>query len=256
MLINYGTIAMSNALNDKEIESVLNKIVDKVINSDPKLNTSPERRQSLVKEMREELRNQHIDMTKSNLQEKKFMDKLFTAVKISLTLNNNKEGLDYIKKMFRLKLDPKTDKKLTMGLLMQKFDKDELSKIMEVVQKLKSDLHSTFKAKPKPGAKPEVAQEDDLMNLTGLINHLFTGSIQIVVQCALGNGRGFPAWGPTYETSIAQIDRQTRTSDTELGDPYGLNALAANNLLTLGDVTPADIEEVKAAARLAPQNTR
>lgn len=247
---------MANALNDKEIDKVLHKIIDKVVKSDPKLNTSPEQRQTIATEMRNELRNQRIEMTKSNLEDKKFMDKLFTAVKVSLVLNNNKAGLDLLKKMFRLKLSPEEQKKkLTMDGLKQKFTPDELKQIMNVLKKLKGDLKDTFTAKPKPGATVN-EQEDDLMNLTGLLNHLFTGSIPVVVQCFLGNGKGFPAWSPVFETSMANIDRQTRTSDTELGDPYGLNALAANCLLALGDITPADIQEVKAAATLAPQNTR
>lgn len=245
-----------NALDDKEIEKVLHKIIEKIVKSDPKLNANQDRRDALVKEMKDTLRDQKIEMTKTNLKEPKFINRLFTTMKLALVLNNNKQALDDIKKMFRLKFTPEEQKKkLTMEMLMKKFTPAEMKQIMESLRKLKSDLKDAFKAKPKPGAKPGNEDDEAMQNLTGLLTR-FTGTIPVVVQCCLGNGRGFPDWGPVFETSMAQLDRPGRTSDTEFGDPYGLNAIARNNLLSLGDVTPTDIAEVSDAARSVPQNTR
>jgi hypothetical protein len=249
----------SNVLNDREVEKVLDKIIEKILKSDPKMKIDPERRATLVKEMAQTLRNEKVEVTRGKLAEPKFADRLFTAMKLALTLDTNKDAINDIKRLFKSKFTPdELKKKLSPADLLKKFSPQELKGMLDKLQKLKTDMKESLKDKlrPKPGAKPQDEKEDDMMNLLGILNHLFTGTLPVVVQCCLGNGRGFPDWGPTYETSTAQIDRQNRISDTNFGDPYGLNAIARDNYIAEGNISTDVVNELIVASRSAPTLSR
>lgn len=152
------------------------------------------------------------------------------------------------------------DPKLTETLLLKL--KPE---IKEAYKGLLLELTYAKLAKPTPGNKrlddPEEKAEieasieknaDELangfvnpankyMNMTGLLEEV-TGSIAVPVLVFLG-APGFIPWNPNSETSTAPIESLDKISDTQGGDPLGLNHAAATRYLQ-GGAQPNLLERV------------
>jgi len=182
-------------------------------------------------------KQQPFSLQAQHLMDPNFIKKLSIALVTSLTLDKNDSLASKLKLLFGAK------KKLDLK------DPDALKKILSPEEKKKLHLAMTqfhaellkeFKkfglADPKPtpgGKKPleEKLTDEAFTNLTGLIS---AGGIAAVVPVFLGNP-GFVDWSPFHESSFSQLAQQDKVSDTQYGDPLGLNAALIRNLAAEGE---------------------
>jgi|GEM_PF-4071901 hypothetical protein len=271
----------SPRLYDEEMLEVVNKFLNLLEKKHPELKPDINRnREELAQQMVLILSSQK-NLNKRTLSDNDFLKQLtlsfVTAISINkMEANPENNPLKKIEDILKSKGIDLNDPKLNP--LDPRFDPKELEKKLDALNKLTpedkkairtelknfvtqlaKDLEKAGLILPKPtpgGKKPDIEEEmtkgfDPLINLLGIISSRQTGGLAVVVQCAMGNGLGFPDQNPYHGT--AQIDRPNDINDNTLGGDYmGLNASAIGNMLEFaGDPFVAEFKEELHTSRLA-----
>ncbi len=260
----------SAVLSAQQLERVLDKVLEKLAELNPDLQLGEAERKKLAKDMAEHM-TKGREIKRAELDDPSFINKLFVASTIAVTLHkadtmqdlgnllkNKLSPADQLKLKFKDELSPAERKDLVLKLekIMKNLTPEEKKQFELKGEQLAASLDKNLRnsklgaPKPSPKGKKSMLEDDVMMNLLGMINHHVTGSIPVVVQYCMGNGRGFPDVNPFH--GLSQLDQISKKSSE---DNYGMGAAASANYASGGSLFDA-VAEVQYAAKYMTPNLK
>lgn len=272
-------MSLSHTLHDEEMVKVVELFLQQLLKKHPELAPAiNQNKKELVDKMINILSLQN-NLDKRSLSDPAFLKQLTITFVTAISINKmdmspganplkkldellKAKGIDLKDPKFNPK-DPRFDPKLLLKKLQALTAEDKIDIHLEMKRfctQVIKDLEKTgfLIPKPKPDGKRPDLEEEMTKNLSRYSNLLGINStgLLVLVQCALGNGLGFPDMNPNH--GFAQIDRTNDPNDSAYsgGDYHGSNASTMSHLLTFaGDAFVAQFKAELQRESLAISST-
>ncbi|MBX3708528.1 MAG: hypothetical protein KIT56_01405 [Gammaproteobacteria bacterium] len=233
----------------KAIEILLDKLAKKMLTPAQQAELDAKKNE-IIESLFETVKNDKLTLNHFN--NDVIIKKLFVPLVITLLAEKqfNKQFIDDLKKELKEKLNIDLEKINTPEELQKLLkDKNIENKLKQKLDAFKTDVKKAF-PKLEPKQKSEDPSLDLYTNLFGLICSHTSGGIPAVIQHNWGNANNLPDWNPHH--GMSQIDAANKISDTQFGDPLGLNASAISNYLKAEAFDDDLVTEMQNTIRLLP----